>query len=148
MMMRTVYILLTCVLMSACQNTGQPPVTIKDAWSPATPPGATVAAAYLQVTAIQDDELLSASTPAADAAEMHSTVEADGVMRMRPLESAPIAAGETLTFRPGGSHFMLMGLKESLAEGATYPLTLRFRQAGEITIDVLVRSPGESHTHH
>lgn len=127
-----------CLLLSACQSS-TPPITIDNAWSPATPPTATVAAAYLQITSHQPDELLSASTPVADRVEMHITIEDGGMMRMRPLATLAIPAGVTVSFEPGGHHFMLIGLKAPLAEGTTFPLILRFRNAGEVAVQTIVR---------
>ena len=135
-----------CLLLCACSSSSQT-VTIEDAWSPATPPGATVAAAYMKITAHKADVLLSGTTPAANRAEMHTTIEDHGTMRMRPLETVVVAAGETVRFEPGGRHFMLTGLRESLAAGSSFPLTLRFRSAGELTIDVPVRAPAEGSAH-
>lgn len=135
-----------CLLLCACNSSSQT-VTIEDAWSPAAPPGATVAAAYMKITAHRTDVLLSGTTPAADRVEVHATIEDDGMMRMRPLETVALAAGETVRFAPGSRHFMLTGLHESLAAGSSFPLALRFRNAGELIIDVPVRAPGEGFSH-
>jgi periplasmic copper chaperone A len=132
-----------CLLLGACSSRS-PPVTIEDAWSPATPPGATVAAAYLKITAHQADVLLSGTTPAAGRAEMHTTIEDGGMMRMRPLETVAAAAGETVRFEPGGRHFMLTDLQAPLAAGSSFPMTVRFRNAGAVTIEVRVQPPNRS----
>ncbi len=52
----------------------------------------------------------------------------------------PIPPGETLAFGPGGAHLMLSGLKTPLREGDRFDLTLQFEAAGEVTIEVPVRS--------
>lgn len=36
------------------------------------------------------------------------------------------------------------GLKQALPAGSHFPLTLRFERAGEVRIEMKVRSPGES----
>jgi len=41
----------------------------------------------------------------------------------------------------GGIHLMLVDLKQPLTPAATVPLTLRFREAGEITVQLSVESP-------
>lgn len=35
-------------------------------------------------------------------------------------------------------HLMLMGLQDKLSEGTTFPMTLSFENAGEITVEVSV----------
>ena len=115
-----------------------------EAWARATPPGATVGAAYLIVrnNGDQDDSLVSAASEAAESIEVHETVEENGVARMRPLEGAGIPAGGALVMRPGGAHLMLMGLAAPLKEGGSFPLTLNFEKAGTMTIEVQVAPLG------
>lgn len=133
---------LACVLLSGCQS-GEAPISIENAWSPPTPPGAFAAAVYMHVTARDADVLLSASTPIAQHAEMHTTTDVDGMMQMRPIERAPLAAGETVRFEPGGRHFMLMNLRATPGAGSEFPVTLRLERAGEITVNVRVRARDE-----
>lgn len=123
-------------------------------WARATPPGVP-AAVYFTVESTQgSDRLVSVSTPVAAHAGMHRTVEEGGVVTMQPVESASVSPGALLEFAPGGYHVMLMGLKEPLAEGARFPLTLRFENAGAVTVEVVVqpivsgdRDHGEHHGH-
>lgn len=129
-------------LLSACGPAADP-VSVDDPWSPPSPPGATVAAAYMQITAREADVLLSAGTPIAGRTEVHETSMDDGVMRMRPLPELAIPADETIRFEPGGRHFMLMDLKSHPPAGATFPLTLNFRRAGAIQVEVAVQPAEE-----
>jgi len=39
-----------------------------------------------------------------------------------------------VAFDPGGMHIMLVGLKQPLKEGQTFPLTLTFRKAGKVDV--------------
>ncbi len=142
---RCLAIAFACVLLSACRSSTHTPVTIENAWSAATPPTATVAAVYMQVTARRSDVLLSAMTPAAGKVEMHTSIEDGGMMRMRPLQQVAIGAGETVRFEPGARHFMLMDLQAPLTAGSTLPITLRFQNAGEIRVDVAVKAPADVH---
>ncbi len=48
--------------------------------------------------------------------------------------------GSTTELTPGGFHGMLMGLTAALKEGDSFPVTLTFQRAGDITIDVEVVS--------
>ncbi|MEN0088736.1 MAG: copper chaperone PCu(A)C [Pseudomonadota bacterium] len=103
----------------------------------ATPPNARVAGGFMTIHNMgsADDVLLSGAADYAGKVEIH-TMEMDGdVMKMRELEAGlPIPAGEMVKLRPGGLHVMFMDLKEPLVDGETREATLRFRDAGEVTV--------------
>lgn len=139
---RTLLVTLFALAASACGGASRAPITVEDAWANATPAGATVAAVYLQITAREADTLLSATTTVADQIEMHTSSEENGMMRMRPLPEVPLTAGKPFTFAPGGAHFMLMGLRQPLQAGLRFPMTLRFQQAPQMTVQVKVIEPG------
>lgn len=128
------------LLLAACSQTTQAPIEIRNAWSPLTPPGATVAAVYAEVSARQADTLLSASSTVAETTEMHSTLEENGMMHMRPVHELALQAGETVRFAPGGMHLMLTGLHQALPADAQFPLVLHFAKAGDVTVTVQVRA--------
>jgi len=101
-----------------------------------------------------DDRLVSVSSDVAARTELHTHVEDDnGVMKMMQVtDGLPIAAGDVHALARGGDHVMLMGLKNPLAQGDVFSLTLTFENAGEMVIDVpvdLTRKPahGMSHDH-
>ena len=103
-------------------------------------------AAYLAIknSGRESDTLESASTPDAKKAEIHETTNANGVMKMRPVEGGlKIAPGQTVEFKPGGYHIMLMGLKQNLKEGEQIPLKLTFAHAGSVDVEVKIeKQPG------
>jgi copper(I)-binding protein len=87
--------------------------------------------------------LVDAETPAAGAVELHTTINDNGVMRMRQLTTGlSIHPDEAVQLIPGGMHLMLIDLAAPLAEGDTIELTLYFTSAdGEsahLTLDVPV----------
>lgn len=137
-MLRTATLLGVCAILWACSNGARAPIEVRDAWSPVAPPGAGAAAVYLEVKAGETDTLLGASTPVAAQAEMHATLQAQGMMQMRPIERLEIRAGESIKFEPAGKHFMLTGLRQPLAADSQFPLTLRFAKAGAVTVAVRV----------
>ena len=102
-------------------------------------------AAYMTLKSAEAsaDRLTSASTPAAERAELHTHVMEGDVMRMREVDSIEIPAGGTVELKPGGLHIMLIGLKAPLKEGESFPLTLSFAKAGPVTVTVPVKSPSE-----
>lgn len=88
-----------------------------------------------------DDVLLKVETDVAQAAELHETqIDAEGVMRMRPLDRLPLPAGEPVILEPGGKHIMLLDLEGEIAQGDTIQLTLNFEKAGPVTVEVPVEA--------
>jgi copper(I)-binding protein len=119
----------------------QTKIEVADAW--ARPPiGQTRnTAAYLTLNnrGSAPDRLLSASTPAAGKAEMHTTVREGEVMRMRDVQNVELKPGAAVKFAPGGLHLMLLDVKP-LKAGDTFTLTLQFEKAGKQDVAVAVRS--------
>ena len=85
-----------------------------------------------------DDRLLAAKSDASELVELHAHKMDGGVMRMRPVEAIVVPAGDAAELAPGGNHIMLLNLKSPLVAGETFPVTLVFEKAGEITVEVKV----------
>ena len=118
-------------------NVGQ--LAIDAAWSrPGMP--ARPAAAYMEISNSGEtaDRLVAARAPAFGKVELHTVEMTDGVMKMRPVESIEIPAGETVMLAPGGFHLMLFGAETPFTEGENFELTLVFAEAGEATVEVAV----------
>src|SRR5258708_11763912 len=88
------------------------------------------------------DRLLAATTPVAEKIQFHSVSEENGVSRMREMHDVAVAPGAKVTFSPGGMHVMLVGLKQPLKEGQTFPLALKFEKAGDVNVTVSVAQVG------
>lgn len=71
---------------------------------------------------------------------MHDTTVADGVATMAHMaKGIVIPAGETVTFAPGGTHVMFMGLNGDPFEiGEEIPAMLLFEKAGKLEITFIV----------
>jgi periplasmic copper chaperone A len=125
-------------------------LSVMGAWSRATPGASKNGAVFLEVKSDKTDKLLSAGGAVADAIEVHTHINDNGIMQMRRVDAVDIAEGST-KFVPGGYHIMLLGLKQPLKDGQTFKLTLKFEAAGVVDIDVAVRSntaaPVKGHTH-
>jgi copper(I)-binding protein len=120
-------------------------VQVENAWARATAAGAMSGGIFLTVTDTgAPDRLLGASTPVAATAQLHETVNDNGVMRMRPVAGLPLEAGKPVVLKPGGYHVMLMGLKQQLKPGDTFPVTLTFEKAAPVTATVTVGKAGAS----
>jgi copper(I)-binding protein len=126
----------------ACRQSEKNAISVRNAWANATPAGATVGAAYLELTVADQDTLLSATSEVADRIEMHASSEENGMMRMRPLPTVELQPGKPFAFAPGGAHFMLLGLRQPLVAGTRFPLTLQLQNAGALTLQVDVKEPG------
>jgi copper(I)-binding protein len=109
---------------------------IKDAWVRINPAPGRPAAGYFRFTnGTKPDRLVEARAEGARV-ELHTMSMADGVMRMQKLDGLEIAAGETVTFAPGGKHLMLFGLEKP---PAAVPITLVFASGARITTNAEVR---------
>lgn len=116
---------------------GDPP-TVDQAWS--RPTAVKLGVVYMRVTGGDAAARLTAArTPVAAKVEIHEATMKNGMMNMRQVDGVDIPAGKVVRFKTGGLHLMLTGLKEPLAEGMRFPLTLRFGNAGERTVEVEVR---------
>jgi copper(I)-binding protein len=83
--------------------------------------------------------LIGAESPAAGAIELHTTLNDNGVLRMRHLpEGIEIAPGESIELLPGAMHFMLIDLASALVEGDSLDLTLHFEGADDLAVTVPV----------
>lgn len=121
-------------------------VEITHPYATPTPPGAINGAAYvaaLENTGKQADKLVRASTPLAQRIEIHTmSVDAGGVMRMRETDGIELPPGATVKMKPhDGYHLMLMGLKQPLKEGDSFPMTLEFARGGKTEVKVVVQVP-------
>ena len=132
-------LLISTALAAALPFAAYAEVTVTEAWARASILASRPGAAYLTLKSDVDDRLVGVTTPVADEVTLHATeTDTAGVSWMTRIEALDLLAEEAVTLTPGSMHLMLTGLSEKLAEGSTFPLTLRFETAGEIRIDVPV----------
>jgi periplasmic copper chaperone A len=117
-------------------------IEIGHPWARATAEGQPTAGAYFSLeNKGPADRLVSASTAAADSAEVHTMRMEGNIMRMRKVDGGvEVPTGQKVVFVPGGYHVMLFGLKAPLKVGDHIPLTLRFEKAGEVTVTVNIEA--------
>jgi periplasmic copper chaperone A len=147
-------ILFAAALLAATPALAQSPaVEVAHPWARATAPSMKAGGAFITLTDKgTPDRLVGASTPIAQSAELHRTVNDRGVMRMLPVDGVDLAPGSPVEFKPGGYHIMLMGLQQQLKPGDTFPLTLTFARSAPQTVTVTVTTagamgPGMQHMH-
>jgi len=102
-----------------------------------------VTGAFMRLTSARAAKLVGVSTPVAGVAEIHQTKMEGGVMRMRPVESIELPAGQAVELKPGGYHVMLMQVKPALQEGQSVALTLVIEAGGKresVTVQVPVKA--------
>ena len=85
-----------------------------------------------------DEKLTSVTAPIADVVELHQTVVENNIVQMVPIPELLIPSGDKVMINPGGYHLMLIGLRQDLNEGDTFPITLHFASGYEVTLDVFV----------
>jgi hypothetical protein len=137
-------ICLSVVVQGKAQTSTSNPISIEQPWARATPTGARTGAAYLTIInhGPTADRLIGASTPLAEKVQFHQESDDNGVMRMRELPVVEIGLGASVTFKPGATHIMMVGLKQQLKEGQTFSLVLQFEKAGRIDLQIPIAKAG------
>ena len=145
------------LLLGACTLTAgaAEPISARDAWVRAAPPGVTVLAGYLTLEnhGATPRALLGVSSPQFQSVEMHRTEVKDGVASMSAQTRLEIPAHGTLHFAPNGYHLMLMDLRQPLQPGGQVELRLRFDAGAPLLVHAPVRvdeQPADDmpHEHH
>lgn len=116
-------------------------IVIEDAYARVSRPGAPTGAIFMviQNTGTEADRLIGAASDIAKKVELHTHIEEDDVMKMRPIEGGiEVAAEGSHALERGGDHVMLMGLTEALEDGMEVEVTLTFEGAGDVTTVVPV----------
>jgi len=106
------------------------------------PPGQKVTAAFISVTNVGDEDcrLISLDSSLSDRVEFHQHQHIDGMMKMRPMTSVLVAAGNTVVFKPGAFHIMFFNVGDPLTAGHKTQLTLGTDQCGDYSPELEIRS--------
>lgn len=118
---------------------------ITQPWARATPKGADLGAAYMTVTNTGKtaERLSCVSSDAAAKCQIYDMTMENGIMKMRPVEGGlGIKPGETVTFKPGGYHIMLVDLKASLQQGKTVEATLKVDTGATVQVEFPIAAIG------
>jgi len=101
----------------------------QDPWLRAAPPNAKMMAAYVTLNnnSGQNWTLVGANAPDFKMAEIHKTIEVDGMLKMREQKQLPLPDGGSLTLQPGGLHVMLMMPKSPIKIGESVKICLVYQ---------------------
>lgn len=137
----TLALALTLVANSAADGVADE-ITVNDPYIRAVPPVVKTSAAFMQFQNNGDMQqfLVSASTPAAAAVELHMHTMDDGVMRMRRIAHIHLPPNKTVSLQPGGLHIMLFDLTAPLNVEDQVPIILTFDDGSTKEISAEVRS--------
>ncbi|WP_419570376.1 copper chaperone PCu(A)C [Rheinheimera sp.] len=91
-------------------------------------PGRMMTAGYLTLenTGKEAVVLTGVTSPAFAEIELHEHVHQDGMMKMQQLQQVEVAAGQRVTFQPGGLHLMMFDAKSALKAGDKVSLSFQF----------------------
>ena len=122
---------------------------MSNAWSRATPGGASTGAVYLSLDSPAGATLTGASSPTAKTASVHEMAMDGNVMKMRQLPAGlPLPPGQHVMLQPGDYHIMLEGLTAPLKQGQTLPLHLTYAKSAPVDVTATVAAIGASAPHH
>jgi periplasmic copper chaperone A len=135
-------LLIPAVAVTAEYNVGS--IAIMNPWSRATPKGSQTAIGYMTITnnGTASDRLIGGSIEIADMFQLHAMTIENDIAKMRDLRDIEIKPGETVEFKPGGSHVMFVNLKRPLSKGDRVHGTLIFERAGTVSIEYAVEAIG------
>jgi periplasmic copper chaperone A len=144
--MRTIALFLMLLGSAAHSAFAAGRLDMANAWIRTAPAGAMMLAGYATLRNTGDAPVVITSAGSADFGDvsLHESVEENGVMRMRPLQSVEIAPGASIDFSPGGRHLMLMRPRRVLKPGESAKISLKLRGGADVSADFVVRDDAPS----
>lgn len=134
-------VLILALLLAPSSCSEPSPVQIRDAWARDTVGRTGSAAVFMAIEAPASDRLIGASTSVSEKTDLMTMAGGGGSMQMKYVDGIDIPAGKVISLDPNGLHVWLANLHQPLRTGQKFPLTLRFRNAGERHLEVSVISP-------
>lgn len=132
------YLLLLAIIFLQGGNS----IVIKDAWMrPAPETFNTAFYCTILNNGNYADTLYKASSDISDEVEIHETYKKGEMIGMRPVENLVVAPHDSIIFKPGGYHIMLMNLKRNAEIKHKNNILLFFKVAGKVKVEVKVRRP-------
>ena len=114
------------------------PLEVKDAWSRDSVGRVASAAVFMTIRSREPDRLIAASTPVAKKTDLMTMTGGSAAMKMKYLDGIDIPPDRPVSLDPTGLHVWLADLNQPLKAGQTFPLDLRFENAGTRQVQVSV----------
>ncbi|MDE3027165.1 MAG: copper chaperone PCu(A)C [Paracoccaceae bacterium] len=134
--MRQIFQSAAVVLLSSFPLFAKDGITVEAPWARATILMSRPGVVYLTIRSSIDDQLIGIETPVAETVMIHTVETSEDISHMISLSTLPLPAGQTVLLAPGKIHLMLMGLHKKLVKGETFPITLKFKHAEAISLNV------------
>ncbi len=125
--------------LGACGTSGTPDLDVGTVQAAEPVAGSSQIVLTITNTGDGDDALTAVETDAAVGIELHETRIEDQRATMVTLDEVPLPAGETVRFRPGGLHLMMIGPADEVVLGSSFEVTLEFDRSAPITATAEVR---------
>jgi hypothetical protein len=111
-------------------------ITVKNTWVRPAPESFNTAV-YCTILNSGDkpDTLYKVISDISDDIQIHETYKIDDMMGMREVKNLVVAPHDSLVFKPGGYHIMVMNLKENVVINNPKKFTFNFSTAGEIEVE-------------
>ncbi|RMF59703.1 MAG: copper chaperone PCu(A)C [Calditrichaeota bacterium] len=94
----------------------------------------------IQNPASTPDTLISAESDICERIELHQSIMKGDQMFMQRVEGGlEIPPQKSVALKPGSYHLMMLGVRKSLKEGDTFPVTLHFQKSGSMIVESKVR---------
>lgn len=132
------------VLLMACEDAGQEsakanqaastPIEIIEPWLRKMPPGISNTAGFMTIKNHTGKPLIleDVSLDWARMGMIHESKVVDGMATMEHQEQLVIE--DSLEFKPGGLHIMIMGIKQPLVDGQDYNIFLHFAEREPLAV--------------
>lgn len=122
----------------------------------ATIPGTQISSAYMTIVnhTSNDVKLIAVKSNISDRIEIHEHIMADGMMKMRQVESLLVKSHNSTVLQPSGYHLMIFNLVNPLEPEQKVKLTLVFDNNDEVELELPVQSikkqkhKQKAHEHH
>lgn len=69
-------------------------------------------------------------------------------MKMMKIDNVRVGSMKTVMFKPGGYHLMIFNPNKSYKKGERFPMTLQFKNAGAVEVELAVEENAHVHHHH
>lgn len=112
-------------------------IKIENAWARISPSEPGAISIFLDIVSLadKDDSLIAATSSMARKVTLRQGTWKGLNFRNQPKDSLVIKAGKRIEFRPGANEVTLTEVDATVSVGTAIPVTLLFKNAGEVTIE-------------